>query len=126
MIEIEKYKKLNNISIKNRQPKSYFPNPTQYDYNIGFIKRYFTQRRGTNGSPIFEISGDVFSDYSNTAYWNGVEINWKIVGNKEDSYKDDGTFIPSVKTINRLAISEAAKKLPDIELYLVNLTQFYK
>ena len=126
MIVIDNYKKLNNIPIKNRPPKSYFPNPSVYDYNIGFIKRYFTQRRGTNGSPIFEISADTYSDYSNTNYWYGVEINWKITGNIEDKYTDDGTYIPSVKTINRLAIVEAAKKLPDIELYLVNLTQFYK
>jgi len=126
MIEIEKYKKLNNLSIKNKPPKAYFPNPTQHDYNIGFVKRYFTQRRGTSGSPIFEINADVYSDYSNTTYWNGVEINWKITGNLEDKYMDNGTYIPSVKTINRLAIIEAAKKLPDIELYLVNLTQFHK
>jgi hypothetical protein len=126
MIQIETYKKLNNVAIKNRPPKSYFPNPTQFDYNIGYIKRYFTQRRGTSGSPIFEINGDSFSDYSNTDYWNGVELNWKIVGNLDDRYTDDGSYVPSVKSINRLAITEAAKKLPDIELYLVNLSQFYK
>ena len=126
MIVIDNYKKLNNIPIKNRPPKSYFPNPSVYDYNIGFIKRYFTQRRGTNGSPIFEINADTYGNYSNTNYWYGVELNWKITGNLEDKYMNDGTYIPSIKTINRLAIVEAAKKLPDIELYLVNLTQFYK
>jgi hypothetical protein len=126
MIDINNYKKLKQIPIKNKTPKSYFPNPKESDYTIGFITRYFTQQRDTPGSPIFELSQDSFYDYSNTPFWKGVKLNWKIKGALIDSYTQKGEFIPSVQTINRLAIQEAEKELSEINLYLVNLTQFHR
>jgi hypothetical protein len=122
---IDNYKKLKKIKIKNTIPNTYFPKPTELDYNNKFIVRYFTQRRATPGSPIFEINQDTFYDYSNTEYWLGVKLNWKIKGSLEDSYTEKGEFQPSVLTINRLAIIEAEKTLPEINLYLVNLKQFH-
>lgn len=122
---IDNYKNLKKIKIKNTIPNTYFPKPTELDYSRKFITRYFTQRRDTPGSPIFEINEDSFYDYSNTEYWLGVKINWKIKGSLEDSYTENGEFQPSVLTINRLAIIEAEKTLPEINLYLVNLKQFH-
>ena len=53
----------------------------------------------------------------------------KAIGRVPDlivTNNDEGGYIPSVQSINRLAIEEASKILPEISLYLVNLTQFYK
>jgi hypothetical protein len=123
---IDNYKKLKKVGIINTPPKTYFPNPTNDDYVRGFIVRYFTQRRDTKGSPIFELKNDVYGNYSNTPYWKGIQLNWKISGNLDDRYNDEGGYIPSVQSVNRLGIMEASKIMPDIELYLVNLSQFYK
>ena len=123
---IDNYKKLKTVYIKNKMPKAYFPNPNNRDYEIGFIRRYFTQMRGTPGAPIFEISEDTFSDYSNTPYYIGVKINWKITGDLEDKYTEKGEYIPSVHTVNTLSIREGEKILPELNLYLVNTKQFHR
>ncbi len=123
---IDNYKKLKTIPIKNRTPKAYFPNPTNRDYEIGFIRRYFTQMRATPGAPIFEISEDTYADYSDTPYYVGVKINWKITGDLEDTYTENGEYIPSVHTVNSLSIIEGEKIIPELNLYLVNTKQFHR
>lgn len=123
---IENYQKLKRIFLNNKIPKAYFPNPTDRDYEFGFIERYFTQMRGTIGSPIFEIDRDTYGSYSNTNYYIGVQINWKIVGDLEDKYTEKGEYIPSVHTVNKLSIQEGKKILPELDLYLVNTKQFHK
>jgi hypothetical protein len=55
-----------------------------------------------------------------------VQINWRISGNLEDSYTPEGALIPSIINSNKRSIMEAEKILPDINLYLVNLKQFYR
>jgi hypothetical protein len=123
---LENYKNLKSINIKNKPPKTFFPYPNERDYERGFITRYFTQMRGTPGSPIFEINRDTFSQYSNTNYYLGVELNWKIKGDLEDKWTEKGEYIPSVHSVNILAIREAEKILPELNLYLVNTKQFHK
>lgn len=123
---IDNYKKLKTIPIKNRTPKAYFPNPNNRDYEIGFIRRYFTQMRATPGAPIFEISEDTYANYSDTPYYVGVKINWKITGDLEDTYTENGEYIPSVHTVNSLSIIEGEKILPELNLYLVNTKQFHR
>lgn len=123
---IDNYKKLKTIPIKNRTPKAYFPNPNNRDYEIGFIRRYFTQMRATPGAPIFEISEDTYANYSDTPYYVGVKINWKITGDLEDTYTENGEYIPSVHTVNSLSIIEGEKIIPELNLYLVNTKQFHR
>ena len=60
---IDNYKNLKKIKIKNTIPNTYFPKPTELDYRRKFITRYFTQRRDTPGSPIFEINEDSFGGF---------------------------------------------------------------
>lgn len=123
---LENYKNLKSITIRNKPPKTFFPSPVERDYERGYITRYFTQMRGTPGSPIFEINRDTFSEYSNTNYYIGVELNWKIKGDLEDKWTEKGEYIPSVHSVNTLAIREAEKILPELNLYLVNTKQFHK
>ncbi len=123
---IDRYKKLIKVEIKNKAPQTFFPRPSEIDYQRGFINRYFIQMRGTLGATIFEVNEDVYSQYENSDYYNRVAINWKIKGNLEDSYTERGDFIPSVHTVNKLIIQEAEKIMPEINLYLVNTKQFHK
>lgn len=123
---IEEYKKLKKIYLNNKTPIAYFPSPTERDYEVGFIERFFTQMRGTAGSPIFEVSRDLYPNYSNTNYFVGIKINWKITGKLEDSYTERGEYIPSVHTVNKLSIEEGKKILPELDLYLVNTKQFHR
>lgn len=123
---IKKYKTLKQVVVNTKLPKTYFPSPTQSDYEAGVISRYFVQLRDTIGSPIFEVNREIFNKFNNTPFYVGVSINWRIVGNLEDEYTIQGALIPSVVNSNRRSIMEAQKVLPEINLYLVNLKQFYR
>jgi hypothetical protein len=123
---IKKYKKLKSVIVNTKLPKTFFPTPTQSNYDEGVITRYFVQLRDTIGSPIFEVDRDVFYKFNNSPFYKGVKINWRISGNLEDSYTTNGALIPSVVNSNKRSIVEAEKILPEINLYLVNLKQFYR
>jgi hypothetical protein len=123
---IKKYKNLKSIVVNTKIPRTFFPSPTQDNYNEGVITRYFVQLRDTSGSPIFEVDKEIFYKFNNSNFYRGVKINWRISGNLEDSYTPEGALIPSIINSNKRSIMEAEKILPDINLYLVNLKQFYR
>lgn len=123
---IQNYKRLKNTIVNTKLPKTFFPNPTQSDYDNGGIVRYFVQLRDTPGSPIFEVNAEIYNKFNNTPFYKGVRINWRISGSLEDTYTMQGALVPSVITSNKRSIMEAEKVLPEINLYLVNLKQFYK
>ncbi len=123
---IKKYKKLKSVVINTKIPKTFFPTPKQSDYDTGVIDRYFVQLRDTPGSPIFEVNKEIFYKFNNSNFYKGVQINWRISGKLEDEYTTQGALIPSVTNSNKRSIMEAEKILPEINLYLVNLKQFYR
>jgi hypothetical protein len=123
---IKKYKNLKSIVVNTKIPRTFFPSPTQDNYDEGVITRYFVQLRDTSGSPIFEVDKEIFYKFNNSNFYKGVQINWRISGNLEDEYTTQGALIPSIINSNRRSITEAIKILPDINLYLVNLKQFYR
>jgi hypothetical protein len=53
---VDRYKQLVKSPIREEIIKTDIPNPSESDYNRGFIKRYFVQKTNDKGSPIFEIS----------------------------------------------------------------------
>jgi len=124
---VEQYKKLkNSIKIKNSMPRAHYPTPSDEDYIKGIIGRYFIQRRDTPGSAIVEIDAQRFNEYTNSVYYKVVPLKWRITGNLEDTYTNQGALIPSVIRSNQMAIKEAEKELPELNLYLVNPKQFYR
>ena len=123
---IKKYKNLKSIVVNTKIPRTFAPSPTPDNYNEGVIARYFVQFRDTPGSPIFEVDTEIFYKFNNSNFYKGVQINWRISGKLEDEYTTQGALIPSVINSNKRAITEAEKILPDINLYLVNLKQFYR
>ena len=62
-------------------PSAITPNITDKDYTIGFINRYFAQKRNDENSLVFEISE---SDYNQKLkLYNKTSIKWVIPGIKE-------------------------------------------
>jgi hypothetical protein len=131
-MNIKRYNEIKKESVKvdNVVPKSTIVSPTEGDYSAGYVIRYFLQMRDTKGSPIFEVDNLQFSIFSNKPYYIGVSVKWRITGNlDEKTYSmEDGSLIkqPSVVNSNRIVVETAAKTMPDIKLYLVNLKQFWK
>lgn len=115
-------KKNDNLK-KNKLPNSFLPNPTDDDYKLGYLVRYFVQKRETKGSPIFEVNK---KNYGNIGFpYKTVFINWYISGALEDIW-DDGIYYPSIISLNSKEIESVKADMPELKLYLVNLKQFWK
>jgi len=78
--------KATKISSTNSKPLvSYFPNPIQSDYNLGYINRYFAKQINNKGY-ITEISPQQYTDIQNgaagydTSMLQTVSIAWKLTG----------------------------------------------
>lgn len=108
-------------------PLTIVPTPTDEDYNLGFITRYFTQKRNDDNSHIFEINESVYETYSENPHWKTAEMRWRIRGPQNTTYKIDGSIDDKgVIDSNKAAITRVSQTLKNIRLYLPNLLQFYK
>ena len=56
-----------NYSLSN--PKTIIPKPTEYEYDTGFMNRYFCQRVNDKNGFVFEISSDTFGELEENPYW---------------------------------------------------------
>ena len=117
-IDIRRYNRIleNDINdFKIGRIKTDVPLPTETDYKIGYIQRYFIQKRNDEESYIYEVTKQYFSDILDNPFFKGVTLKWKILGNREE-----------VKEMNRKSVSYASKDMKTLPLYLPNHLQFHK
>ena len=95
--------------------RTIIPSPEEIDYKIGYIQRYFIQKRNDEGSYIYEVTKQYFSDILDNPFFKGVTLKWKISGKREE-----------VKEMNRKSISYTSKDMKTLPLYLPNYLQFHK
>jgi len=127
-MDIKKYNQIRTIiSNTPKRIDTYVPNPTEVDYNRGYITRFFIQQSNDSESPIYEVSSQNFRKYSTSKTYRGVSLRWRIKGpldtvfNNQNEITDKG-----VKESNRIALSLVSDKIKNLKLYLPNLLQFYK
>jgi len=94
---------------------THVPRPTESDYEIGYIERYFTQKLNDQNSYVYEISRKVFTQLQNNTLYKVVSLDWVINGE-----------VDKVKEYNRKSLVYASKDIKHISLYLPNLLQFFK
>ena len=75
-------------------PKSTSTKPTDSDYRIGEITRYFTRMANDISKPILEISKEDFS--TKNSLYKYTSFQWRISGTKEEVSRDNR------RTIRRL------------------------
>jgi hypothetical protein len=100
---------------KNIRIKTHTPTPTENDYKIGYIQRYFAQKANDNSSYIYEVNEIQFENLSQSPFYKTVELAWKISGNREE-----------VREMNRKSIRFVTPQMKSIGLYLPNHLQFHK
>lgn len=111
-----------NIKFKTSVPK-----PTENDYKVGYIRRYFAQRANDKGSVIYEIDNLTFKKLRSSVTYQTSSIRWRISGSKTPKYDSQGNQIDKgVATSNSIVIKSKAHLIPNLKLYLPNLLQFYK
>jgi hypothetical protein len=122
------YSKLKNIEKFNiKNPKNFIPTPSDTDYQIGFIRRYFVTKTADLAGFVYEVKFDDYENYLENPHFICVDLKWRIRGPLDITYKSNGEINDrGVSNSNKAAISLASQKLKNIGLYLPNLLQFYK
>jgi hypothetical protein len=108
-------------------PNTIVPSPTEEDYYIGFIRRYFVRKANDVNGFTYEIPKDEYRNYIDNPFWTTADIKWRISGPLNPTYKNNGDIDDrGVMNSNKAAIGIAASKIKNIGLYLPNVLQFYK
>jgi len=108
-------------------PQTIVPNPNDDDYKVGFIVRYFVQKRNDENAHIFEVNQNEYQKLKNNPHWKVMDLKWRIKGPQTATYKMDGNIDDKgVTNSNKAAITRASYSLKNIALYLPNILQFYK
>ena len=126
---ISRYRKLNAGRTNTRPSKisTHIPQPTESDYRIGYILRFFVQQTNDNASPIYEVTNSEYNYLTSKPLYKGIILKWRISGSKQIKYDNNGNVIDkSVSESNRIAIELEKRKMPNLKLYLPNLLQFHK
>jgi hypothetical protein len=98
-----------------KAPDAFLPNPSEQDYESGFIRRYFVRKANDKNGFIYEVSKDTSVQYQKIPFWKTSSIKWRLDGTKDE-----------VAESNKKAIAFVSQDFPKLPLYLPNLTQFYK
>jgi len=108
-------------------PKTVIPIPAEFDYDNGFIRRYFIQKTNDSNGFVFEVSEEVHNELRDNPFWKVADLKWRISGPKENVYNKVGELSDvGVEITNKQIINLTSKKIRNIGLYLPNLLQFYK
>ena len=81
-----RYKELATV-IRTPYPKTTPSKPSDSDYRIGEIRRYFTQVANDKSKPIFEVSAQDFGNQN--SLYRYTDFQWRISGTKREVTKDN-------------------------------------
>ena len=108
-------------------PKTVIPIPTEFDYDNGFIRRYFIQKTNDSNGFVFEVSEEVHDELRDNPFWKVADLKWRITGPKETVYNQKGELSDiGVQITNKQIINLTSNTIRNISLYLPNLLQFHK
>lgn len=102
---------------------TYFPNPSDEDYNRGVISRYYVKDLRT--SKVREVRKEAYDLDKNETFLRFGIINWIIEGPKEDMYLN-GYLVEGAVTKNRKTVESADKTLTGLKDYIKDYGQFVK
>lgn len=112
-----------------KYPQTIVPAPTEDDYSVGFIRRYFIKRANDLNGHIFEVDEKTYAEFvaNQSPFWIIESLKWRISGPKSAISNEFGIVTdPGVISANRYTLGLASEKLKNIKLYLPNLTQFHR
>jgi hypothetical protein len=108
-------------------PKTVIPIPTEFDYDNGFIRRYFIQKTNDSNGFVFEVSEEVHDELRDNPFWKVADLKWRITGPKQTVYNQKGELSDiGVEITNKQIINLTSNTIKNISLYLPNLLQFHK
>tara|TARA_Y100000356_G_scaffold121594_1_gene115038 strand:- start:1090 stop:1695 length:606 start_codon:yes stop_codon:yes gene_type:complete len=83
--------------IKNTYPKPFVTNPSDDDYKVGTIQRFFTQKANDKSQPVIEINKDDFQKRNNLYKYTSVA--WVISGLQSEVERENSITMRTEETI---------------------------
>lgn len=108
-----------------------FVQPTNTDYNNGFMTRFILKPTiSSQINDFIEVRSDkyisVIQDGDAKVLYKSVSLIWKLTGPLYDVYKDNIRILPGIIDSNKKSLAEAEKFIPNLSLYFTDFLQFGK
>jgi hypothetical protein len=98
-------------------PKTIIPTPTEFDYDNGFLRRYFIQKTNDSNGFVFEVSEEIYDELINNPFWKVADLKWRISGPKKTLYNQMGELSDvGVEIANKQIINLTSNKIKNIYL----------
>lgn len=111
---IERYKQLKNTDKLKTNISAYRPTPTDKDYTVGYITRYFAQKVNEPNGVVTEINQKSFTRLKTSPVYLIDSIKWKI---RKLSETDDEISVFNTEQVNK-------SKIQNLSVYLPNKREF--
>jgi len=122
---ISHYRSKANMGVFFEKPVDIRPNPSEEDYERGYIERYFVQKKNSKYNLIHEVSGSQYQSLKMNPFYLCVSLFWELTG-VQDKEKENLNEFTSVSDINEDEIEIAEKVIPGLGSKLKNKLEFYK
>jgi hypothetical protein len=120
------YQQISNVTTTYKSFVSIIPTVNQDAITKGYFYRYIVKKN--NEMLFYETTQDDFNKWNlkqiDNNLYTMIKLKWTIKGDLQDT-KVAGVLVPSVSTINSLAIKSVENFMPGLSSYLTNLTEFY-
>lgn len=113
-------------------PTPFTPSPTEADYKVGKITRYFARQRNGTQFKVMEISKSTYEDMTNLrntnlySLWKATSLFWQISGPLHDERINNIKTKAGIIDTNQRILDNTEKNFIGIKQYLSNLQQFAK
>lgn len=121
--DLIKDKKIHSLNV----PKTIVPSPTDTDYSNGMIDRYFAQKVNDSNGFVYEIDVNTYNELKLNPYWLVEIVKWRLTGPIDAVYDDNRKLTDKgVINSNNASIAYGQQVIKNLNLYLINILQFYK
>jgi hypothetical protein len=115
--DIKNYLDLNNNTkpYSNIELTTFEANPNEQDYFFQYIFRYFVRKRNDTNGLIYEISKQTYDLFKISKLYIGVEIKWKIYGDRNET-----------EQLNKNSVAYGKKTISNLDTYMTDYLKFWK
>lgn len=122
--DILRFNQINDLEInKSVPPVSFYPSPTDEDYQIGKIQRFFVQKRNSPLNTIMEID---YNQYNTINTENNPGINGVIYNKLLIEWRISRLDPTDISFLNQFEVQKAIPSFPYIQNHLTNYLELYR
>ena len=119
-------KSFNTLPQDTTSPEHVIPQPSEADYQAGYITRYVCKRVNSGIETMREISKEEYNRIKRDPLYNNVEFKWVIVGNTLDDFSNPKIPVYGIIRINKITVNNLEPKMPGISQFFKNYAEFAK